>query len=349
MLILKYRVSNNGGKYMMKLSFDTIRLLTFGTEYIEEEDGTVIFSRFTREQRTGLSYGLNNSFSTAGVRIEFETDSRTLKMGVITKQTNEHGRSFYSFDICCNNKVVGQLKNFNDELVYPYKEYHLGHKHETFILPDGLKRVCIYFPWSVQGIIESIYVDDDALIRPIEKKRNLIMYGDSITQGYDSEFPSLSYASKLADALQANGINKGIGGSCYMPELACEQSAFTPELITVAYGTNDWNTSEKDQFEQRCKKFYQNIEINYPDIPIFAISPVWRADCEEQRKFGSFSQIAEMIKKISQKYSNIIFIDGTNFIPKDKKYFRDSYLHPNDEGFDFYAQSVSNEIKKYLG
>ena len=59
----------------MKLDFDTMKLLTFGTEYIAKIDGKAVFSRFTHEERSILSYGVDNSFATAGVRMEFETDS----------------------------------------------------------------------------------------------------------------------------------------------------------------------------------------------------------------------------------------------------------------------------------
>lgn len=332
---------------MIKLDFDTIKKLTFGAEYVAKSDGKIVFSRFTQEERSVLDYGRDNSFATAGVRIEFETDSSVLEICAETKQANEHGRNFYSFDICCNNELIGQLKNFNDDLIYPYKEYPLGEIEKTFTLPWGFKRLSIYFPWSVQGKIKAISLDNGALIRPVNKKRNLLMYGDSITQGYDAKHPMCSYASKLTDIIYANGINKGIGGSCFMPNLARNKSMFNPDFITVAYGTNSWNGSSKEDFKKRCSEFFQNIEIIYPDTPVFAISPIWRADCTEKRKFGDFFQVSEIIKEIVLKYKNIIFINGVDFIPKNKEYFRDSYLHPNDDGFAYYTKALIKEIKKY--
>lgn len=133
-----------------------------------------------------------------------------------------------------------------------------------------------------------------------------------------------------------------------MPKLACEKSFFRPDLITVAYGTNNWSVSAKDSFKQDCMDFFNNIEKTYPDVPVFAIAPIWRADCMEKRKFGDFFQVAEIIKDISLKCKNITFINGVDFIPKNKEYFRDSYLHPNDEGFAFYTQSLIKEIEKYF-
>ncbi len=325
----------------MKLTYDDIRSFAFCVEYTEERDGTVIFSRFTKQQRNALTYGFGKSFLTAGVRLEFETDSSKLKIETSVDDSNYEKRTFYSFDIFCNGLEIGHIKNFNKEPVYPYKKYFNKDKSKTIRLPHGLNRICIYFPWSVQGMIRGIYIDDGAVMQPVIKKKKIIMFGDSITQGYDAAYPSNSYASRLADLLDADVINKGIGGSVFIPKLAKERENFIPDIITVAYGTNDWNGSEFDDFKNRCNLFYGNLADNYPDTPIYAISPIWRFDAEEPRPIGSFGDVSTIIKETADKYDNITFIDGMNFIPKSRKYYRDSYLHPNDIGFNFYIKALS--------
>lgn len=329
----------------MRLGYDTVRTIAFGTEYIIEENDNIIFSRFSDSERQALTYGHDKSRSTAGVRLEFITDSQRLDISVSVKESNPEGRNFYSFDVYNNDVMIGQIKNFEESPQYPYKKYPLCDSHETFRLSDKTNHVCIYFPWSVQGIINGIEIDDGATITPVIKPKKAIMYGDSITQGYDSESPSRSYASRLADYLGADVINKGIGGSVFMPELANIKCDYVPSLVTVAYGTNDWNICGYDDFEKRCRSFFNNIITNYPDAKILAIAPIWRADCDEERNLGKFSKVAETLKTISALNKNISFINGIDFVPKDKKYYRDSYLHPNDMGFDFYINSLINELK----
>lgn len=68
----------------MKLSYETIRSLTHGASYTERNDNKIIFSRFSKHERSVLTYGQDNSFSTAGIRLEFKTDSRLLKTAVCT-------------------------------------------------------------------------------------------------------------------------------------------------------------------------------------------------------------------------------------------------------------------------
>ena len=330
----------------MRLSYDTVSAIAHGTEYIIEENNKIIFSRFLNSERQTLTYGTDKSYSTAGVRLEFITDSQSLDVSVSVKESNPEGRNFYSFDVYNNDVMLGQIKNFDESPQYPYKNYTLCDSRKTFRLSDKTNHVCIYFPWSVQGIINGIEIDDGAAITPVVRSKKVIMYGDSITQGYDSESPSRSYTSQLADYLEADVINKGIGGSVFMPELSEIKSDYSPNLITVAYGTNDWNICGYDDFEKRCHSFFNNLITNYPDTKILAIAPIWRADCDEERNLGKFSKVAETLKNISVLNKNISFINGIDFIPKDKKYYRDSYLHPNDMGFDFYIYSLINELKK---
>lgn len=334
---------------MKKLGFRTVESITQGAEYVEEKsDGRIIFSRFSKQERDTLSYGRDNSFSTAGIRLIFETDSTLLKINTDVKNSNPHGRNFYSFDVYCNNVSIGHIKNFNRGPIYPYKKYALSERHKTFKLPSGIKTVTVYFPWSVQGIIKSIEVDSMAFVRPILKKRKMLMYGDSITQGYDAAFPSHSYASELTDLLGSETVNKGIGGSVFMPKLVKTKGKNPPDIITVAYGTNDWNGSNIADFKSRCLCFFEGLVTNYPNVPIFAITPIWRADCTEKRKFGSFSQVSDIIKEVCRLYKSISFINGIDFLPKNTAYFRDSYLHPNDDGFSFYTKALSREIERYF-
>ncbi len=330
----------------MTLDFETICSLSHGVEYTEIKDGGVHFSRFTRRERELLTYGVEKSFATAGVRLEFETDSKSLALSVSAEKANPK-RSFYSFDVYADGKPVGYITNCEGEPNFPYTdEYTFEDREETFTLPMGEKRVCVYFPWSAVGAVKAVELDDGAFVKPAAKKRKIIAYGDSITQGYDSLRPSHSYAARLADILGAELVNKGIGGSVFMPPLAGEKNAYTPDLITVAYGTNDWNICDNAVFRANCDAFYGGLARNYPETPVAAISPIWRADCGEERKLGAFPVVTEIIEETAAKYGSIFFIDGSDFLPKDKALYRDGYLHPNDKGFEIYAAALAEKLKE---
>ena len=164
----------------MRLKNETVCSLSFGTEYTIEKNNGILFSRFSHTERETLTYGRDNSYSTAGIRLEFETDSKSLKISVSVKESNPHERSFYSFDVYNNNVMIGQIKNFDKSPQYPYKKYSLDAKQGTFKLSDKINHICIYFPWSVQGIINEIEIDDDTVSVALPDGTN-IDYANRIT------------------------------------------------------------------------------------------------------------------------------------------------------------------------
>ncbi len=132
--------------------------------------------------------------------------------------------------------------------------------------------------------------------------------------------------------------DKAIGGEVFCPELAGLPDAVTPDLITVAYGTNDW--SQFCRLPEDAAEFYRTLRKTYPNIPIVALAPVWRADWQTREDHTNFRLVAEGIRKIAEEVENVRFIDCFGFIPEDTALFSDAYLHPNDEGFRHYANSL---------
>ena len=141
-------------------------------------------------------------------------------------------------------------------------------------LPSGNKTVRIVFPWSVSPKIKNFELSWSTYVRPVAKKHKMIIYGDSITQGYDCTHPSASYASRITDFL--------------------------------------------------C------------------------ADFEDYRPFGAFSEAREFIMKTAEELPNATAVDCFDFVPHDRKYFSDAYLHPNDEGFGFYSDALIEKIKEII-
>ncbi len=165
-------------------------------------------------------------FSSAGIRLEFTTNSRRLAFGA--KTTPGSSRPFCHYDLYVNGVFHGQVGADTTETSIS-AEWDLG---------EGEKEVKLYLPWSATTTLTRVILDNDASLIPAKKSRRMLIYGDSITQGYDTLRPSLSYASLLADALDAEAFDKGIGGERFRPALAEATPLIDPDLITVAYGTN---------------------------------------------------------------------------------------------------------------
>ena len=329
----------------MKLSIEQIKSIAIGTSYVDEADGRTILHRFTKEQEEAYKGWCddfyNKCFATAGIRLEFFTDSTSMFLKVKVRHSSSRG--FFTHDIFVDGKMIGQLGASHEE----YSAMDNSQISGKFYLGEGEKKVCVYFPWSFSSQIAEISLDDGAKLEPVEKKYRMIMFGDSITHGYDAYSTVNSYATRLADMLNANAVNKGIGAEKFRPELAALKDYFEPDIITVAYGTNDWGCNDKAEFERSSKRFYENLSKNYPNAKIFAITPIWRADIDDSREF-KFRYVNEYLHNIADKLDNVTAIDGYSFVPEDTSLFSDLYLHPNDDGFAYYAENLYKKIKDLI-
>jgi lysophospholipase L1-like esterase len=164
--------------------------------------------------------------------------------------------------------------------------------------------------------------------------------GDSITQGYDAVFSSQCYANKMAHMLDAEIVNQAIGGEIFRPAILDEQLPFAPDLITVAFGTNDWSGQTAENFEKNADGFYTKLANLYPNTPVFAILPIWRADWEKVTKAKPFHESRAILKALAEKHPNFHVIDGMALTPHLPAFFSDLYLHPNDLGFEIYAEEL---------
>ena len=64
----------------------------------------------------------------------------------------------------------------------------------------------------------------------------------------------------------------------------------------------------------------------------------------EDRIFGAFEDVEKTIRECVKGIENITVISGFDFVPKDEKYYADLRLHPNDDGFESYAEHLYNAI-----
>ena len=182
----------------------------------------------------------------------------------------------------------------------------------------------------------------------VKSPKKLLIYGDSITHGYDTLRPSNRYVARLCAMLDAEEFNKGIGAERYFPKLSELKDPITPDYIMVAYGTNDWFCTDEETLKTNSRLFCDNLMKNYPGAKIFVISPLWRKDKDQERKFGSFERVEPCMREAFEEYKDITVVSGYDLVPKEEKYFGDLKLHPNDEGCRHYAKNLYNKIKSEI-
>jgi lysophospholipase L1-like esterase len=326
----------------MKLNLEQMKEITLGALKIEcNEAGEYCFYRFTEHQMEDVYIEIpdfyKKSKAAAGIRLDFLTDSESLSFRYTIKSGSS--RKFYFFDCF----VDGVLIAHEGEMEMVDKA---GEVTVTLGTDKRERRVTLWLPGLSIVRLSDVTLDDGASLRRAPTDRKILVLGDSITQGYDAVYSSQSYANKLAWALNAEIVNQAIGGEIFRPAILDEELPFTPDLITVAFGTNDWSGQTAENFEKNADGFYTKLATLYPETPVFVILPIWRADWEKVTRAKPFHESREILRGLAQKHPNFRVIDGMLLTPHLPSFFSDLYLHPNDLGFEIYAQELVARMRE---
>lgn len=341
----------------MILTFEQIKAAATGAVSIVREQDGVHFYRMHPQQAQAAGEQeeafFNRAQATSGVKLTFRTDSPRLTLGV--NIFNAGVRAYYAVDVCVDGRLAGGFDNYSHVEDIHLSRYadvpfqNSGSHTGCFELGEGEKTVCIHLPWSKACAIRELALEDGASFLPVPPEKKILFFGDSITQGYDALHPSLTYASRISQALGMAEYNKGIGGITYCPGIAEVKETFVPDAIVVAYGTNDWGkTQTVELFREQCRKMYRALCDNYPDTPIFALGPILQRKSNENRSMGAFCKIGKIIREVVAEVPNATFVDCLTFVPWSAQYYADGIVHPNDRGFEYYFKNLWPRMKAVL-
>lgn len=329
----------------MKLNLEQITKITLGAVSVKEDKGVFSFYRFSPEEAKATDQ--SNAKCTAGIELNFQTDATALNLSVDILR-EDTPRSFFAVDVFCDGEFAGSIQNIKDEDCvgdYANEEYTIGSFDGNFDFPSDEKNIRIVLPHSKICRITDIELANATFIKPVKKSKLMLAFGDSITQGYDSLHPVNTYAMRLSAALDAELINKGIGGECFKREIAETAEIIDADLITVAYGINDYTVYTQEEFTKNCKGFISVLAQKYKNTPIYVITPIWTTLRGKKYKFGDVADVDRIISNICADFDNIKVVHGWDLVPHEEKHFGDLYLHPNDNGFEHYFKNLIKEIQ----
>ena len=318
----------------MKLSFETIKKITVGAVRIWEDGENIRFSKCTQKQIDAW-YKLSDVLgmraeTTTGVRLDFHTDS-----------------SLFAFTAAMGNKYEIYVNNI---LMYDIR-FSNGEKCFEIKLDTSARatnRVTLILSSHEISALSSVELDDGATVEPCNFDRKIMFIGDSITQGWDSGYDSLSYAYRVSRFFNAETIIHGVGGGFFDESVLDDELEFDPDIIIIAFGTNDWGHYKTiDALRDETKKFFDKLCSRYEGKKIFAISPIWRADNNLIKASGSFPDVCDTVKEQILAHS-IILVDGLSMVPHLPEFYSDKYLHPNALGFGVYAENLIKTLNNNI-
>ncbi|MBR2722779.1 MAG: SGNH/GDSL hydrolase family protein [Lentisphaeria bacterium] len=324
----------------MNIDIEFLQKITHGAIKITENADGYSFYRLTECQlqacmETAPEYNFR-ALSSAGMRFEFITDAASFNIKGRFRRGSSRTCAYLDVKV---NGIIVQHTGTDDYTANP--------DFEMTVNLDGSKNhVAVYLPNLAQFILQDLNFSNASFIEPVKKDLTMVCWGDSITQGYDTLYPSLSYANSLSDKLNAVLYNKAVGGEVFNPAYFNEFEPLKPDIITIAYGTNDWNKRSESDLKTNAAAFLEKITSFYPDAVFYLIAPIWRADTDRITDAGTFDNARNIIFDICRNFSNINVIDGMKLIPHETGFFKDKYLHPNDLGFMCMTDKLLEYIKR---
>ena len=317
--------------------------------FVEEENGHLVPYRHTHAQceyYQNISYGAimgEKAFCATGITLEFDTDATDLMLlwQITRGYTRANVRRGSSVDVYINGTLRHQhiiACNHNEPQA---TAFHLG---------DGDKRVVIMLPHTFNFALNDIVINSGATLTPIPRRPFKVLFmGDSITQGIGTELASTGYAMQAGMQLNCEAVNQSIAALRFEWD-SLDNAYFMPDLISVAFGTNDWSGRQnKAEYDDAAGKYFAQLNKLYPGVPVAVLSPVKRcrgeADlCSDRPDMYRESELFSALTRLCAPYPQMKCIDGWTLMPHTAAFFQDG-LHPNDLGMTWYANSVIRHLQ----
>lgn len=336
---------------------DIERYIRGAVRFVRTESGLIQPYRFTAPQMEMLEHigRARRAIATSGVIIDFLTTGNTVAFDCsITRGLD---RMHHVFETVMQHE--GVLGSPEDGIVDGIDVVAGGLRSYTTTVVDGKIKldfdnpsgerteVRIFLPYIMSVAVGNLAVNGE--LEPAPPRGYLLALGDSITQGFVVGCPSLTYPAQVATALGLDLVNQGIAGHVFDRRTLRgldELRANPPRVITVAYGTNDWARKDNARAIQRgAERYLSRLMRTFPGVPIYVISPLWRADEQDPVPSGvPLTWVGDMLANLCSQRDVLHFVDGYHAIPKNPVMLADGRLHPGSVDAGLVADAISSAI-----
>lgn len=268
---------------------------------------------------------------TSGVRVRFVSDTRRISIAL---RYGVEARTIYRGELIVDGNAqggFGPTERKEEWSGFIYEQANAA--RHTFDL---------WLPHMCQADVLSMEVDDGSVVEPAPKlPLRWLAYGDSITQGMTATLPTRTYVGRCALALNAEVNNLGIGGAILDPRLADGVPDGQYDLITIAYGTNDFSKGVTgEQLRERTRRLVTALRSKHPRAAIVLLTTLtWVRENKPNANGATLDQFRRSIFGLETEFAGVHLVHGDTMIPEEDRWFVDK-VHPNDEGFALYARNL---------
>lgn len=297
------------------------------------------------------------SRQTSGMNIHFSTNSTLIfvkwKLGMNVVKPNMSRIGSGGVDLYCKKNGTWQFVN----AIGPNPD---GETCKSIIsdMDTGFKEFMINFPLFDEVLDFEIGIHKTAEIKKYlpTKKKAIVFYGTSITQGSSASRPGMAYPSIVSRALNTPVYNLGFDGNGkFEIEFSDILSETNSKLFVIDCVTN----SHPELIRTKALPLILKLHQKNPTVPILLIETITRENTYLDRKDSIFDDGYRYIKAQNKMLSlvfdqakqmgiqNIFYIKGEGLIGYDHEGTIDG-THLNDIGSMRYAKEVQEIITKIL-
>lgn len=296
--------------------------------------------RFTKKQLESYAALGNNtiharSLCSAGVMLDLKTNSQFLQFHYHVERS--HDRHSH-FDVYLNDQFVCSKPVQTDGLFHFNLQEDANNVLER---SSEFNRISVYFPHYAEIHLHTLVMAEASITEPTTSyPRNLLVVGSSSTQGRNAKHPSSSFGVILSRFLGMNLLNQGVGSYYFDQNSLDPDLPYSPDLITVQYGSNDWGKWEKlDIFRERCEAYMEKLVHLYPKATILMMTP-HGLNVSAAKPMGTLKDLIQVMKETGARYPTVHVIEGTQLIPRFSDFFEEDRVHPTDAGFLHMALNI---------
>lgn len=207
-------------------------------------------------------------------------------------------------------------------------------------LYDEVKRVAI-------GVDSGYHIA--AGENPFKRKR-VVVYGSSITQGSSASRPGMAYPARLSRNMGVNFINLGLSGNGKMEK---EVADLVANIQADAFVLDCFANPSAGQIRQRTAYMVKAIRAAHSKAPIIMVESGFRENGNFNLAVANVvrlknANVLEEFKKLKNEgVKELYLIRGDNLLGSDHEATTDG-IHPNDLGFDRMLQVIKPQMMKIL-
>ena len=323
---------------MRRLTFEEIAAITYGCESVCHVDGAVEFHRLP--DALAVNYRKNEGSRirlecASCVRLRFYSTTRRIRIGL---RYGRAARPLFLGVITINGEQIGVFGGGERS------ERWEGTISIPAIRKPGL--IELWLPHLVRADLEFLEIDDDCECLPAETfKQRWLALGDSITQGMTATLPTRAWVARAAVSLGVDVRNYGIGGGRLEGFLADADQGWLYDLLTVAYGINDFSGSRRpEELTADAIRLLKRQAEAHPAATRVLITPIPAPGRNNRNAAGrSLEDYREALRYAARGAPLCTVIEGPSLVPDDPRWFVDG-VHPNDEGMNVFALNFVSAI-----